>query len=29
MQRYKLFLKWLLAANIMFILVVAGLGYRE
>lgn len=29
MQRYKSFLKWLLAANIMFILVVAGLGYRE
>ncbi len=29
MQRYKSFLKWLLTANIMFILVVAGLGYRK
>lgn len=29
MRKYKSFLKWLLTANIMFILVVAGLGYRE
>lgn len=29
MQKYKNFLKYLLMVNIMFILVVAGLGYRE
>lgn len=29
MQRYKKFLKYMLAVNIMFVLVVAGLGYKN
>ena len=29
MQRYKAFLKYLLTANIVFILIVAGMGYRQ
>lgn len=29
MRKYKLFLKTLLSVNIMFVLVIAGLGYRE
>ena len=29
MQRYKKFLKYILAVNIMFVLVVAGLGYEN
>lgn len=29
MRKYKLFLKTLLTVNILFVLVIAGLGYRE